>query len=72
MGCPGEQTRGNRLQEKLTQATRVHDRDNQRRGEQNIEGLHHPVQQYPKGSSTVDFSKVNTPAGVTRHRWSHA
>ena len=40
--------RGNRLQETLTQATRVHDRDNQRREEQNMGGLHRPVQQCPK------------------------
>ena len=70
MGCPGEQTRGNRLQEKLTQATRVHDRDNQRRGVRNFEGF---IIRYSSTRRNMYLQLLGSqsPRWNVRHRWSH-
>ena len=70
MGCPGEQTRGDRLQEKMTQATRVHDRDNQHRGVRIFEGF---IIRYisTRRIMYLELLGSQTPRWNVRHRWSH-
>jgi len=73
MGYSGVKTRGDRLQGKLAQATRVLDRDNQHRGEQNVDGftIRYSSTRSIKYRELLESQYPNTPAGVMRHRRSH-